>query len=301
MDFERAAREVGQACVCPSCHATLSLAKDRNSLQCSHCDKSYPIKDSLFVLVRDLDALQQKLEGVTEKRKGWYTSEQIKNFEQGPYRHHLRKRVLYLKDFARRHKLEKGKHILDAGCGDGINLKHYLSCSPNTVFGMDFNFLRLQRAGANAKNQAILILGDLLNPPFQNDYFDIILLNHVLEHIPEDREVLAQLYRCLKPGGTLMLGVPNEGALLWQLQYHVLERRLQSTTDHVNFYTVKKLKKLVGEVGFTVVEVKRMGYGVPHSRIDALLRNFKFMDDLFDVVGHLVPSQCTSLYMMLRK
>lgn len=180
MESERAMREVGQACACPSCHAPLSFAKDWKSSQCPRCEQSYPIKDSIFVLVRDLGALQQKLEGVTEKRKGWYTSEQIRNFENGPYRHHLRKRVLYLKDFARRHKLEKGKRILDAGCGDGINLKHYLSCSTNTIFGMDFNFLRLQRASANAKNQAILILGDLLNPPFQKDRFDAILLNHVL-------------------------------------------------------------------------------------------------------------------------
>lgn len=300
MKFERAVKEVEQACVCPSCQASLLLV-EKGMLQCQHCKKGYPIKDSVFVLVKDLDALQQKLGQVTGKRSGWYTSEQLRNFEQGPYRHHLRKRVLYLKDFARRYKLEKGKSILDAGCGDGINMKHYLSCSANTVFGMDFNFLRLQRARANSKNKAILVLGDLLNPPFQKDYFDAILLNHVLEHIPEDKKILEKLYQCLKPGGILILGVPNEGALLWQLQYHVLERKLQKTTDHVNFYTVKKLKKLIGEVGFTVVEIKRMGYGVPHSRLDALLRRFQCIDDLFDVFGYIVPSQCTSLYVMLRK
>ncbi len=49
---------------------------------------------------------------------------------------------------------------------------------------------------------------DITDIPFRDNYFDGILCNHVLEHIPDDRAAMRELYRVLKPGGWAILMVP---------------------------------------------------------------------------------------------
>lgn len=49
---------------------------------------------------------------------------------------------------------------------------------------------------------------DICHLPFDDDYFDYVLCNHVLEHIPDHRRALSELFRVLKKGGTAILQVP---------------------------------------------------------------------------------------------
>jgi len=49
---------------------------------------------------------------------------------------------------------------------------------------------------------------DILHIPYSDNYYDIIICNHVLEHIPEDVKAIKELYRVLKPGGTAILQAP---------------------------------------------------------------------------------------------
>lgn len=49
---------------------------------------------------------------------------------------------------------------------------------------------------------------DLTRLTFDHDQFDLVLCNHVMEHIPEDDRALAELYRVLKPGGHAILQIP---------------------------------------------------------------------------------------------
>lgn len=49
---------------------------------------------------------------------------------------------------------------------------------------------------------------DITSIPYDNDNFDLIICNHVLEHIPDDKKAMKELYRVLKPGGIAVLQVP---------------------------------------------------------------------------------------------
>ena len=49
---------------------------------------------------------------------------------------------------------------------------------------------------------------NLLDIPFDNDYFDLIICNHLLEHVPQDDLAMKELHRVLKPGGIAILQVP---------------------------------------------------------------------------------------------
>ena len=52
------------------------------------------------------------------------------------------------------------------------------------------------------------VVADLCDLPFENHSYDLILCNHVLEHIPDDLKAMSELYRVLKRGGTLIAQVP---------------------------------------------------------------------------------------------
>ena len=54
------------------------------------------------------------------------------------------------------------------------------------------------------------VKADICNLPFDSNAFDIILCNHVLEHIPEDHKALQELYRVMKPGGWGVFQVPQD-------------------------------------------------------------------------------------------
>ena len=54
------------------------------------------------------------------------------------------------------------------------------------------------------------VKADICNLPFDDNSYDYILCNHVLEHIPDDKKAMQELYRILKPGGFAILQIPQD-------------------------------------------------------------------------------------------
>ncbi|RAV28862.1 class I SAM-dependent methyltransferase [Sinomicrobium soli] len=54
------------------------------------------------------------------------------------------------------------------------------------------------------------IKADICDLPFEDNTFDVILCNHVLEHIPDDTRAMQELYRVIKPGGMGIFQVPQD-------------------------------------------------------------------------------------------
>jgi hypothetical protein len=87
----------------------------------------------------------------------------------------------------------------------------------------------------------------------------------------------------------------------WQLAYKLQSKAL-SPTDHLHFYTEEMISNKCREVGFNLLEIASIGWGLPHWTLDSLVRRFKWVDELFETVGRaLLPSQATSLYLILEK
>jgi SAM-dependent methyltransferase len=102
------------------------------------------------------------------------------------------------------------------------------------------------------------VKADICNLPFENDTYDVILCNHVLEHIPDDTKAMRELYRVLKPGGMGIFQVPQdlsrESTFADDAITDRAERaRIFGQYDHVRVYGRDYFDKLRG-VGFTVVE-----------------------------------------------
>lgn len=103
------------------------------------------------------------------------------------------------------------------------------------------------------------VKADICDLPFENDSFDFILCNHVLEHIPDDTKAMQELYRILKPGGTAILQIPQELDRAETFQDDSItdpkERaKIFGQYDHVRVYGRDYFDKLRA-IGFQVEEV----------------------------------------------
>ncbi len=89
--------------------------------------------------------------------------------------------------------------ILDAGCGEGVLVEEYRARGYQ-IYGVDRDFA-----------SAAVLRGDLLALPFGSAAFDVVLLLDVIEHFSFDRQalLLREVRRVLRPGGGLVLSVPN--------------------------------------------------------------------------------------------
>lgn len=103
------------------------------------------------------------------------------------------------------------------------------------------------------------VKADICNLPFENNSYDIILCNHVLEHIPDDTKAMQELFRVLKPGGYGVFQIPQDLSRKKTFEDDSItdpkERaKIFGQYDHVRVYGHDYFDKL-RSVGFKVEEV----------------------------------------------
>lgn len=101
-----------------------------------------------------------------------------------------------------------GASILDGGCGAGGHVRRLLAAGA-IAKGVEFESDKVaQWERENPGNDAVK-RGDLQHLEFSDEAFDVVLLNEVLEHVPDQDAALGEVWRVLKPGGRLFLFSPN--------------------------------------------------------------------------------------------
>jgi SAM-dependent methyltransferase len=155
--------------------------------------------------------------------------------------------------------------LLENGCGIGIYLQH-LAPTTGMMAGMEYDFERAKEAHTRAAN---LINGASEQLPFLSNTFDVILSHEVLEHVRDDRCSIEEMLRTLKPGGVIILFVPNLGypyethGIYWRGTYHFgniplvhylpagLRKKL---APHVRAYSASDIKKLLSGMPIRVLQ-----------------------------------------------
>ncbi len=103
------------------------------------------------------------------------------------------------------------------------------------------------------------VKADILDLPFDDENFDIVFCNHVLEHIEDDTKAMKELYRILKPGGMGVFQIPQDLGLEKTYEdFNITSKEDRKKHfgqyDHVRIYGKDYFDRL-RKVGFTVKEV----------------------------------------------
>jgi len=158
--------------------------------------------------------------------------------------------------------------VLDVGCGRAEYVRLLLKHSSNT-FGIETSAQKLTecyRTHPELHERVIEASAEAI--PFPDHCFDVVILNEVLEHVPDQDAALREIHRVLKPGGKLLLFCPNRvflfethgfiilGALrMWIPVIHYLPAwslRLLHVQPVARNYWPRQASSLLAQYRFTV-------------------------------------------------
>lgn len=160
--------------------------------------------------------------------------------------------------------------VLDIGCGNG---QHTLKAAAKVkrAVGFDTDAKQLQLARIAAKNKKLdnvefRKLSAESKLPFTDSEFSAVLFFGVLEHLDDREGVIREVYRVLKTGGKLLLGVPHE-----QTSWKRLQMRFgiphYTDPDHRIEYSQDEIKRFLTDRGFTISNIETTAYDTPWAGV----------------------------------
>jgi SAM-dependent methyltransferase len=138
----------------------------------------------------------------------------------------------------------RGQDVLEIGCGEGMMFEG-TGMSP---VQMDVSLTRVSRAAGKCR---YLLCGDGYDLPFAGGSFEVVLLIAVLEHTREPWRVLAEARRVLRPGGRLVMVVPNDATV--SAGRLLLRKFPIRYPDHLTFTTPGRMRRWLAD-GFRITE-----------------------------------------------
>ncbi|MHC1704353.1 MAG: class I SAM-dependent methyltransferase [Tenuifilaceae bacterium] len=143
-----------------------------------------------------------------------------------------------------------GKLLLDAGCGTGWFSK-FAADRGAVVTSMDLGENLLAQVALKCETKRVV--GSILEIPFPDNTFDFVVSSEVIEHVPDPYKAIQELYRVLKPGGTIVLTTPNK---IWYFAIWIANtfklRPYQGLENWTGWY---KMKKNLKNIGFSDVQL----------------------------------------------
>ena len=184
---------------------------------------------------------------------------------------------------------------IDIGCGTGEGVGEWLSAHANSYLGVDISQPAVELATARGLNaRRVPDASDLGCPPRS---FDFAVCFDVLEHLFSPQLVAAEVLRVLRPGGRLLIAVPNVAHWRRRLDLAVLGRwkplgddqsSLRPWRDpHIRFFAKRNLEPMLEESGFADVEVGGLS-GAFLSDLPVLRRLLRRDDVAGPISGRLV-------------
>ena len=179
----------------------------------------------------------------------------------------------------------KGQKLLDVAGGTGDISFRFLKRAPGshaTVFDMTQDMLDAGRTRAEASDMAdqlAWVCGDAMSLPFADNSFDVYTISFGIRNVTRPQEALAEAYRCLKPGGRLMVlefsQIPNP-SLQWiydQYSFNIIPpmgKVIANDADSYN-YLVESIRRfpdqetfleMIKTAGFEQAKYRNLSMGI---------------------------------------
>jgi methionine biosynthesis protein MetW len=158
-----------------------------------------------------------------------------------------------------RSMMPSNSRVLDVGCGTGSATLIANRDKRNSVTGVEPDVARVEAARSRGIDAYNAFLDDAFLE--QHGRFDVVMLADVLEHTAAPADVLRTIRSALKPGGWLLISVPNVAH--WSVRLNLLAGRFDyesvgiMDSTHLRWFTLKTFVGLLKENGFEPVEVRQ--------------------------------------------
>ncbi len=146
---------------------------------------------------------------------------------------------------------KKGK-MLDIGCNIGTFLKAANESSWD-CYGIDIN----KSVEEDCKRIGIKFFAATLEEAkFKNDFFDVIVMNDLIEHVHDPRGLINQVHKILKPDGLIFIVTPDIGSITARLlskRWHHLK-----PNEHITYFSKPTMRRLLEGQGFSIITMKHV-------------------------------------------
>ena len=155
--------------------------------------------------------------------------------------------------FAEYEPYRKEGRFLDVGFGSGVMMQAAARAGW-TPMGQEIS----RKAAEHARAQGFEVFcGELADARYPDNHFDVIACSEVLEHVPDPRSLAAEMARLLRPGGLLWATTPHGNSISERILK--LKWSLQCPPEHLQLFSVKGMKGMLADVGFSRAKVFTLG------------------------------------------
>lgn len=152
--------------------------------------------------------------------------------------------------------IPRGSRVLDVGCGTGLLAKNLSDACGAEFIGIEPDPIRASRAA----QRGLQIHSGVLSHELVAEIgpVDIVLFADVLEHLPSPQEPLLISLAALKPGGSVIVSVPN--VVHWSVRMDILRGRFRYAdcgimdATHLRWFTLPSISGLLESAGLRVIE-----------------------------------------------
>lgn len=169
-----------------------------------------------------------------------------------------------------RKQFPSGGRLLDIGCGYG----HFLNLMNNygwDTYGLEPSY----PAVSYARTQRLRVTHGTLNSTrYDANYFDVITMFYVLEHLPDPVGILLEVNRILRPGGLLVLRVPHTTPIVSLFSIVGIKNNLYDLPFHLSDFSSRTIRRILEKTGYEAIHTFPGEYTLSEDRLKRFVTTF---------------------------
>lgn len=224
---------------------------------------------------------QKRVQELKELVRTSYT-EIAKKQHNWPNKYNIGRQISkYLSDYTLLSKANpRGKKVLNVGCSEPVDEVFWVDIVDKWHV-LDINEAIIETATKLA-SQALperlysklrFFVGDATKLELDDDSYDVVVSFSTIDHIPgkENRKkAVNEMCRVLKPGGYLIITVPNRWDIIWTYQNWKMQRQETASYGYAHAFSPLELRKMITANGLRIINCASSAFN-PYSHFDRLL------------------------------